>query len=702
NVPPENAPYDMRFLHLNATWILALATYVQATGDLSILDSKHAYWVGTDGEEPQPLVGKKAEGRAYLLPAGDVRLDKKAPEKVHTLGQSFKAEKSFKRVEVRLGTEGTKEDASGRIWFSKSPDGDPIAERDFTLPKGSPIQTVSLELEETFEPGMYFVGIQDHDSGKRYFGPGIYWVADLDSKEDAPPAMSGPFQGDLHDRMKLLFDYLYEHTGVKRENLSHYQDDREYNVPQQKSGRVDSMQNSFWECLGGVYDAFAALWYNAACTAMADIATRLGDTEDAKRYQDLRVLADDAYNQKFWTTVEENEKTFSRYTGAIDWDGKSWDFGFTYYNLEAADRGIASPTQARDILWWLDRGQWTRDNQTWNDHIYSIWDIAAPFNTINNETWIGITGTLPYMHVLTNGGTRMDIAARDLTVRAKYLSIDNMHERMKRVLGRFSSPDRLTGGRTYDDPGGRGRWHFGTPNEDRADIEGFREIFPQNGVLATAIVRAYLGWEYDGEGLKLRPRVPSDFSEYTFEDIGYSGALLDFHVRAERQPVEVKKRSQKSSKRLMFSAADSFNRVGLQCRVQPFENRRNSEISLSLQKMKEDGDWEEVAVNWYNHVSDQQWVWVTADEDLDPSDEYRIEVSHLSAPEGEDISIVEREDGQFECQLESETTHLQIEADLVPEGKFSLERVSGNGDSIEGLTATMGPGESLLLRKTNP
>ena len=138
----------------------------------------------------------------------------------------------------------------------------------------------------------------------------------------------------------------------------------------------------------------------------------------------------------------------------------------------------------------------------WKDDIYLIWEIAPPFNTIENHTWLNVTGTLPYMEALSNGGTRCDIAARDLYVRAKYLSVDNMHERNKQICSCFASPVSVNRRTDFCGTPGAAVWCIsGPPWIDRADIEGFWEIFPQNGVLASFQPKAYLGMELSAQGI---------------------------------------------------------------------------------------------------------------------------------------------------------------------------------------------------------
>jgi len=642
NTPPGNAPYDMRMLHVNAMHVIALAEYVMTTGDRLLLDAKSARWIATDGDESQPICGSSAEAMDFVLAAGDSRLDGSMPDKTYSLGQRFTATQPFQTVYLRLGAPVTnqadvyeeKRTVDAEVCLYRVQDRALLARQTIELTVGEHDQRVQVALPKQAPPGQYDVRLSDPRSGKRYFGPCIAWWTDPEAPYGGGAAFFGPLSGDMYDRAKCLFEYLYNYTGARNENLSYYVDDREINIPDQRSGRPGvSMQNSYHECLGGGYDAMMGLWYPSACRAMAQLAKMRDDAHAGQHYADLAEKADNAYNGKYWREVAENGKTFRRYVGSIDWDGNVHDYGFTYYNLEAADLGIPSPAQVRDILWWLDRGYW-KDSQDspWREDIYAPWQIAPPFNTIEIGGWTGITGKLPYFEVLTNGGARLIYEARDLTVRARHAGVDNMHERNKQVLARFASPDRLTGGRTFPDPGKRGRWHFGPPFVDRADIEGFREIFPGNGSLATAQIAAYLGASFEPSGLRLTPRVPSDLDGLAINHIGFRGGVFDFALEALRDPVDVRQAQHADERQWVFIPAAPFTQAGVQVHVAPDSApyRGGAHVTLTLERKDGAGQWSLATRNWLSHVRDGQWVWARTDKPLDNGVSYRLRVEPSS------------------------------------------------------------------------
>lgn len=645
NIPANNGAYDMRFLHVNAMYILAVAEYVMATGDTSILDVRPARYVATDGDQPQPICGGDADTAHHVLAAGDRRLDGAMPTNVFSLGQSFRATAPFRRVTLQLGAgtalPGAPTGVTARIWVKRLDTGETIADKDQALVEGRPVQTVSVMLPEPAPAGDYEVRVSDRRSGAHYFGPGITWRTKAEGDYADGQASFGPFSGDIYDELQTVFAYLYENTGARTEDLSYYQDDREYNIEDQKSGRaLVTMQNSYHECLGGGYDAMMGLWYPPACRAMADLARLRGDTDAESRYLELADRAKTAYNETYWHEVQENGRTFHRYFGVRDWDDVVHDYGFTYYNLEAASFGIPSQQQAQDILWWLDTGYWRPDPEgPWQEDIYSIWQISEPFNTLEINGWVGITGKLPYLQVLSNGGTRLLYGARGLTARARYLSIDNMHERNCQVLARFASPDRLTGGRTVDDPGGRGRWHFGAPHADRADIEGYREIFPGNGSLGEAQVSAYLGAELRPNSLALFPRVPSSLDSLSLGNIGYRGCVFDFEVEALRTTVPATPGAV-TQNTWEFTPAGPFSKAGLQARYDdsgvPF--KQGALVDLVLER-KDGTEWTPLTRNWMRYVRNREWVWVNAETSLPPGSAYRLRILHASGPEDRLVTV---------------------------------------------------------------
>lgn len=700
---------DFRMLHVNGIRIMAVARYLLATGDTAFLRAKRCRTVYTDGPEPQPICGKNANTMDFVLAAGDISPDGRSFPDNHLLGQEFVASAPFSMVSAHLGNPSAAEPNKGKLRLYDRRGGKLIAETEFSMKPGAS-ENVLLGLGRQVQAGLYYLELTDDDSGKEYNGPGITWYTELESDYTGGWAYTGPIRATVIDCIQALFDYMRNHMGAAAENMAYHQSSPEYNVGDYKSGlHLKCAPNCYWEGAGGGYDAYVAIWYNAACQAMSDLSAVSGDTSKASYYSSLKQLAHQAYRKKFWHSVRENGRTVSRFLGCVDWEAQAHDYGFSYYNLEAAYRGIATSDQTQQILWWLDRGQFSPDGgKTWQDHPYSIWELFPPFNTIENSKWLQICGTLPWLQVLTNGGNRLDCTARDLAVRSRDLSADNMHERNERVLARFASPDRLTGGRTNTEHW-IGRWHFLEPDSDLADIEGFREVFPQGGIVASYQPVYYLGLEHTASGLKISPKVPSAYESVEFRNIGYRDCVFSFKAEAVRQTVlsestgnlygELKPGEELSRE---FTAPASFSKAGVQVRVRPFEKTSYNGVTVVLEELI-GRKWSKVAENWMNHVRDGQWVWINAERLLPGMRQYRVVVSQADPAPGNGIHVRGTSKGPA-VSLLNESTKVTVRQVYGPSGVVS-SLIGGSTKSItdsERLSTTLMPGQTAELRVHQP
>jgi hypothetical protein len=727
NVPPGNAPWDMRILLMNAMWIQSVHQYVLATGDTDFLQAKRARYVMTNGSQPQPICGNQ-NGYDYVLPAGDMRLDGAPATTRHTLGQTFTATASFSSVSVLVGNPSLSAVASGRMRLLTAPGGTVIAQTDFTIPVNTSTQR-TLSIGSTRAAGSYYIEVSDNDSGVSYFGPGIIWWGDPDSSYAGGDAYVGPVKANVSSMLEAMFTYVRDNMGGAASNLAYYINDPQFNVPNHKSARHQvGTTTTYWEPAGGGYDALTGLWYNAACTAMQQLSTLAGDDVAAQAYAGMRTAADTAYRNRYWRNFTENGRTTGRFLNNVDWDNVVRDLGFTYYNLEALVRGITTQEQSRSIYKWLDRGQFrpTTTLSNWQNNIYGIWEIAPPFNTITTSNYYNVTGTLPWMQVVSNGGSRLEIAARDLQGRSRNFPIDNMHERNSRVLGRYISPDRLTGGRTYPDPGGRGRWQFLGPNSNLLDFEGFREIFPF-GSVATMQPDFYLDFVYRAEGLQIRPRVPGNLDSIRFNNIGYWRAMFDFTAAAQRTTVLEQLTAPQDyaapatgGVAQSFIAPQAFSKAGVRVRVTPFNAKVENGLSLALERAN-GSDWDEVASTWLSNVEDNAWVWISADQTLQAGT-YRIRVSEVRPAAGETISFAHNPadvlgggsamltdgapgsiTGDLALRVVMERTQLSIESVYDPQAiGFILEPMQHTTlttlpGGLRRLTTLVEPGETRLL-----
>lgn len=654
---PDHDKRDVRHLHSGSAYVVEVARYALATGDRELLLSRRERFVATDGAEAQPLCGRGADAADSLLVKGDARLDGLPPTR-HRLGQTFTASAPFRALRLMLGNLG-RDDTTAVIALKPTPDGASIETWELPFAAATAVREVPLSLDGEMPAGRYFLEVADARSGQ-WAASRLVWLTNPCAPYSAEEAWSGPFTGTLYDLLRALVEYTYERFGPALHGVCAY--DPSYGYTADRSGRPGGSSNSFWEGLGGGKDAYATLFYASACEAMSELARLVDDTANAQYWSQRWRETQQAFGREFWHVADDNGRRVGRFQACTDWDGNAHDYGFSYVNLEAIARGLATREQAHEILWWLDRGQYSPDGQTWLPDIYSVWTLAPPFNTIANYDWVPYGGTLPYMQVLTNGGTRPVIAAVDLQARLRTLGADNAYERDCQVLARYASPDRLTGGRIVAEPGGRGRWHFGPPDTDLADVEGFREVFPQEGLLAATHLWAYLGLELTAHGLRIRPRLPSAHTALQVTGLGYQGALLDIRAEAQRTPVLEETATGKALLRTrlvrVFRASEGFNRVGVTVRREPPTGNGRTGLTLILQQ-RTSGGWEDLRRTWLSHLADGQRLWITVEGDASPG-EYRLVASDplLDSPGTLSLAVTAR--GALALRLERERLEYMV------------------------------------------
>ena len=197
---------------------------------------------------------------------------------------------------------------------------------------------VPVAVDEPVEPGKYYLELADVESGRKWDGSVCWWTDPASAYTDGD-AYNGPFQGDLWQFLRLLFDYSYDHFGPRTDGVAAYT--KAAGGGPNRSARIGDplVCVSYWEQFGGGRDLWSSLWYPSACTAMADLAASQGLAEEARHYTSLRRAADDAFRTTFGRELTENGTSVFRYVAAVDWDGIEHDYGHAHYNLEAIAAG---------------------------------------------------------------------------------------------------------------------------------------------------------------------------------------------------------------------------------------------------------------------------------------------------------------------------------------------------------------------------
>jgi len=314
-------------------------------------------------------------------------------------------------------------------------------------------------------------------------------------------------------------------------------------------GRDGNFGSSYWDISPfGWKDAFTNAHYYPSIEAMAQLeeavlrdpkaAEQLKDTKPAPRtpdyYRRLEAVVRKSYNDTFWLADK------GRYSGCVDIDGVTHDYGFTYVNLPAMAYGLADSDQVKKIYDWMENGI----SSSGKADIYSRWIFAPRACSIHipkrsepqtplPSWWCRDWSGTDYDDQCQDGGAILYTSFHDIVARAKFLGADNAWTRFTTILDRYAEPDHLAGG----SPLYRGESTQGGPGGSAGGV-GVEGEFPESGLVPVSFLYAFLGIDADVDGLKIRPNLPKALSFGGVKSLQYKGLLYD--VRVTNTSVELR------------------------------------------------------------------------------------------------------------------------------------------------------------------
>jgi hypothetical protein len=252
-----------------------------------------------------------------------------------------------------------------------------------------------------------------------------------------------------------------------------------------------------------------------------------GNNEKANYYAELANRIKKRFNETFW----DDEK--KRYVSTVDINGKVWDFGLTFLNLEALAYGLGDSKKAEYIFDWLDGNRIVEGDLSTGKDIY-YYKIAPRANTIDIEStgspywWNDVGGAIPvtgpggWDEHLENGGFIFYTEFYDIMARLKYKGIDNAFNRMKIVADEYAVDElRRDPLNSYGAP-----YRIGVVGE-----------FPESGLVPVTFVYTIAGIDASKDGLTVAPNIPSDLTTATVTDMSYQGR--DYEVNVWDDKVEI-------------------------------------------------------------------------------------------------------------------------------------------------------------------
>lgn len=278
--------------------------------------------------------------------------------------------------------------------------------------------------------------------------------------------------------------------------------------------------NNYWDLIPfGGHDAVATIYLFDTLRHFSELEREIAahpewaiprDNEpfDASN---LAKLADEVrtdFQKRFWN-VERG-----RFIGWIDLEGRSYDFGFTFVNLDAIHYGLATPEQARSIFDWLDGKREIADDTSRGADIYH-WRFAPRATTRRNfDTYVwpwSAPEKIPWGDQVQDGGAVLGFSYFDLMARLKTNGPDDAWKRLREILAWFREVQSEGGYRAYYAKPGRGTLQGGGPPGGL----GMDQEFMESVLVPQVMLYGFLGLTPDSTGFSITPRLPNGWPSLT-------------------------------------------------------------------------------------------------------------------------------------------------------------------------------------------
>ena len=295
--------------------------------------------------------------------------------------------------------------------------------------------------------------------------------------------------------------------------------------------------NNYWDLMPfGYDDLYATNQYYAATIAMAGLeeAIRQNHAWSMPRGAlklDPAFLRSHAENVKakandlFW-----NGKT-GRFIACIDKNGKRYDYGYTFLNLDAIWYSLADDSHSKDIMDWITGKRIVKGDTSTGEDIYH-WRFGPRATTLRNIEWYGQgwhhPESIPWGGQVQDGGAVLGFSFYDLWARLKVLGPDNAWQRLTEILHWEKDVHSEGGYRKYYEGGRRGTTLQGGGTAGGLGID---HEFYESSLIPSILVYGFLGIEAQpGNVLVVNPRLPAACPDMKVTNLLYKNTLLDICV----------------------------------------------------------------------------------------------------------------------------------------------------------------------------
>ena len=305
--------------------------------------------------------------------------------------------------------------------------------------------------------------------------------------------------------------------------------------------------NNYWDLMPfGWDDLYATNQYHAATLALADleeaIARRPGWDMPAgvlrMRPRHLRQHAaevKETSNRLFW-----NGRT-GRFFASIDKEGRPYDYGYTFLNLDAVWYGLANESHARSIMEWIDGRRTVAGDTSQGADIYR-WRFGPRATTLRNIDWYGQgwhgPEGIPWGGQVQDGGAVLGFSFYDLWARLGVFGPDDCWQRLTEILQWEAEVHAEGGYRKYYEGGKRGTTLQGGGTAGGLGID--YEFF-ESSLVPSIVIYGFLGLEAEPAGvLRIHPRLPRACPGMGLDDLLYRNVRLDITARGDEIDVTIK------------------------------------------------------------------------------------------------------------------------------------------------------------------
>lgn len=291
---------------------------------------------------------------------------------------------------------------------------------------------------------------------------------------------------------------------------------------------------NYWDLMPfGGKDGYSTIYQYAAVGAMAQLEAAIAAHPDwkipapvpeysAERLSDDLAKMRKAYGETFWNPEK------GRFVGAIDADGKAWDFGFTFVNNEAMYYGLTAPEQERKIVDWIS-GERTIEGETSTGADIYRWRFGPRATTVRNVDYYTYVWPdpekIPFGWQVQDGGSVFGFSFHDLMGRLRVNGPDDAWQRLKEILAWYGEVQEAGGYREYytaENASERGTLQGGGPPGGL----GIDQEFYESLLVPLIMTEGFLGMSVSPGHIRFAPRLPKDWPFLEIGGIQYRDWIL--------------------------------------------------------------------------------------------------------------------------------------------------------------------------------